>query len=204
MWLKNARPFLADTLTGTGSGILGTKGTFDLWNNDEISPRLASGERFSDIARSDGSSYVTFGKINLYANMRAIYQGSALTSYTTSQSTAEGVVFGTGTSAPTEDDYSLSGNLIAGLSTNNVTTTSSFDVDVDGCTYTCVYTISNTTGSDITIGEIGICSYMNGKFAVSTSNRYIPVLIERTVLDSPVSIPAGGVGQVTYTIRIEL
>lgn len=54
-------------------------------------------------------------------------------------------------------------------------------------------TITNNNETDITIGEVGI--------VYQTGSSY-SVLFERTVLESPITIPAGGVGQVTYTIRM--
>jgi hypothetical protein len=68
-------------------------------------------------------------------------------------------------------------------------------------TITNVYTISNTTGADITIGEVALAFTT---YYRDSSNYYhfFPTLYERTALEQPVTIPAGNVGQVTYTIRI--
>ena len=55
-----------------------------------------------------------------------------------------------------------------------------------------VLTITNNNATDITIGEVGIV-YQGSNTAA---------LLERTVLDSPITIPAGGVSQITYTIRM--
>jgi hypothetical protein len=100
-----------------------------------------------------------------------------------------GIVFGTGSAEPTFDDYRLSGDLITTISSSaSVTAT----LDDDGCTFVGTYTLTNTGSDGITVKEIGLLM----------SNNSGPVmLIERTVLDEPVTIPAGGVGQVTYTIR---
>lgn len=106
-----------------------------------------------------------------------------------------GVYFGTGTTAPTEDDYNLSGSAVDGLTLSAITNCST---DEDGFTSTATYTITNGNSEAVTITEIGclICvRYASSSFAY--------VLADRTLLDSPVTIPAGGVGQVTYTIRQE-
>ena len=95
-----------------------------------------------------------------------------------------GVAFGNGTSVPSMDDYTLSGSLVTAF-------TASALMSKTGNTITVTYTL--TAEADITISEIGLFSlYYSG-------DRY-PFLVERTLLDAPVTIPAGGVGQVVYTI----
>lgn len=102
--------------------------------------------------------------------------------------TSGGVVFGTSDEAPTYNDYFLKGDIITTISGSGVVTLSE---DENGCEWSVVHTLTNTGESDITIKEVGyIASY--SKYA----------MIERTVLDSPLTIPADGVGQVTYTIRM--
>lgn len=106
----------------------------------------------------------------------------------TNNNYGSGVYFGNGTTPPTLDDYTFSGEIL-----KNAGATSSVNIeeDDDGATYTAVYTISNTGDTDFTVSEVGLV------WAYSTYR----ILFERTVLDTPVTIPAGGVGQVTYTIR---
>ena len=99
-----------------------------------------------------------------------------------------GVAFGNGTSEPSMDDYTLSGSLVTAF-------TASALMSKIGNTITVTYTLTAT--ADITISEIGLFSlYYSG-------NRH-PFLVERTLLDEPVTIPAGGVGQVVYTITFNL
>ena len=97
------------------------------------------------------------------------------------------VVLGDGDAAPTLDDCKLSGNVLSTITYNADVTRENED---GGATITALYTITNTGTEDITIKELGMI-YTNG-----------PVMYERTVLDSPVTIPVGGIGQVTYTIRL--
>lgn len=114
-----------------------------------------------------------------------------------------GVVFGDGNVAPTVDDITLSGNPILGLSSSNITISASVVSETTYYEKTCIYTIHNDTGADITIGEIGLfCSFYGQKRQYYSDYVQCPYMIERTALESPVTIPAGGVGQVTYTIRI--
>lgn len=100
-----------------------------------------------------------------------------------------GVVFGTGSVEPKFDDHKLSGDLITTIS---AACSVSPTLDDGGCTFTGMYTLTNTGSEEIIIGEVGLI--MNSPYSGT-------FLIERTVLDSPVTIPAGGIGQVTYTIR---
>lgn len=105
-----------------------------------------------------------------------------------------GVYFGTGTTVPTIDDYTLSGEIITTISWNvNYTTT----VNDDGGMFKGVYTITNKGTETITIGEVALMAGLNG------SGTTYKILLERTVLDSPVTIEPSGVGQVTYTIEFK-
>lgn len=118
----------------------------------------------------------------------------------TSYTKQGGVVFGTGTTPPTVDDYCLSGELVTTLTaTTNVTTS----YDEDGLTVTAVYTLTNTGTEAVTIGEVGLIGCVGNTSSSSTSytGTAVKCLFERSVLDTPVEIPAGGLGQVTYTIR---
>ena len=106
-----------------------------------------------------------------------------------------GVIIGTGTAPAAFDDYKLSGDLITkfsfSVSVNKKHTESGFEV-------TALYTITNTNSTEITIGEIGLIA---NQYTNSTSASYV-ALLERTVLEEPVTIPPGGIGQVEYTIRM--
>lgn len=106
-----------------------------------------------------------------------------------------GVVFGTGTTPPTKDDYCLSGTLLKNFSYSAAVSTT---YDDTGITLTAIYTITNAGSDDMTIGEIGL---MGNMCNASNSWPERKGFIERTVLDTPVTIPAGGICQVTYTIR---
>ena len=106
-----------------------------------------------------------------------------------------GVRLGTGDTPATVNDYKLSGDLITGYNfTAKIETQNSAESDK----ITATYTITNTSSSEITIKEVGIVA----KMADTTSTAQIQHmgLLERTVLDTPVTIPAGGIGQVVYTI----
>lgn len=114
-----------------------------------------------------------------------------------------GVAFGTGNAVPAYSDYKFSGNAIdlktAGLTvTTNVTVTR----DGDSAVSTAVYTIINNGTAAVTIGEIGIAIKVAGSANTQSGSGY--ALIEKTALDDPVTIPAGEVGKITYTIRADI
>lgn len=113
---------------------------------------------------------------------------------TASMYSKAGVVFGTGTKEPTFDDYWLSGDQITTIECSVAVTRTMGD---DGAIITGIYTITNTASSDITIGEVGLIASTAG-----TSTAGDRIMVERSVLDTPVTIPPGGIGQVTYTIRM--
>ena len=104
-----------------------------------------------------------------------------------------GVYLGTGTKEVTIEDYALSGEMITNFIYN--ASVSSKEID-EGIEFTGLYTITNTGNESFTIGEIALVGFNN-----TGSDSEYKTMLERTVLDEPVTIPAGGIGQVTYTIR---
>lgn len=110
-----------------------------------------------------------------------------------------GVVFGTGNTPPTINDTTLSGDLVSGFSYSKSVTTECGD---NGVTFTALYTVTNNNAEAITISEVAIIANLT-KHNTSPDAPY-KALLERTVLDTPVTIPAGGVGQVVYTITFNL
>lgn len=98
------------------------------------------------------------------------------------------VLFGTNSSDVSETDYKIT-------TVSNVTISKT--TVQDGLTKTATYTIVNNNTTEITITEVGI--YGSFKY---NSNTVTYVLMERTLLDEPVTIPASGVGQVVYTLTV--
>ena len=95
-----------------------------------------------------------------------------------------GVMFGDGNTPPTVDDFQLSGDH---FTTYSSSVTHTYDPDANEATVT--YTLTNTGSTDFTIREVG---------GICTSSA---ILAFREVLDSPVTIVAGGIGQVTIKIK---
>ena len=107
-----------------------------------------------------------------------------------------GVLFGTGDTPASLDDYKLAGDVIQNIATSIHKTYSYSEAQPS---LKAVYTITNNNAAAITIKEVAL----NLQFHYS-SNSSTGCVIDRTVLDTPVTIPAGGVGQVEYTITLNL
>ena len=106
-----------------------------------------------------------------------------------------GVAFGDGDTAPTLDDYTLSGSVVSGISVSPAVSREFADGKM---VYKGVYTITNTSDTAKTIKEIGLfCT-------VTTEYPRYQMCVERTVLDEPVTIEAGGIGMVEYIIYVEI
>lgn len=102
-----------------------------------------------------------------------------------------GVAFGDGDTPPTLDDITLSGNMVTTLT---VTPVYSITSDASGAENAVEYTIINTGADAVTIKEVGL-------FYGSNNASSPPILIERSVLDTPVTIPSGEVGRVTLKLK---
>ncbi len=135
------------------------------------------------------------------------YLGEQLGSYTVDVYTTSGVVFGNGTAEPTINDTNLSGDYVLGLSNSNVLISNEYEIDETGVTYTTLYSITNSTGAPITISELGIFDYYygtNNGAGTAIKKQVIPYMIERVLLETPITIPINGIGQVTYTFRMNI
>ncbi len=146
------------------------------WNNTDYTVGYNNGMAFCE----DNTSAA-------YANIRLLQ---------TSISSNGGVILGTGDTVSTLDDYKLSGDLITTFTySSSITKTA----DENGITIQALYTITNTGDSAFTIKEIGMICNPSSTY----QQTQYKVLLERTVLDNPVTIEASGIGQVTYTIRLD-
>ena len=106
-----------------------------------------------------------------------------------------GVIFGTGNTPAQITDVALSGELVTTFASSYSIATR---VDNDEIVLEALYTLTNTGSNPITIGEIGMIANLNN----ASASALYKALLERTALESPITIPAGGVGQVIYTIRM--
>lgn len=129
---------------------------------------------------------------------KSVFSGAGI-SGSSSNELFTGVIFGTGNTEPTIDDYQMAGEHFV-----DYTESHTYESTLDGTTRTisCRYTLTNTSTESVTIGEVGLSVYAYRK--VSSNYYYTGFLIERTALDSPITIPAGGVGIITYTLKFDL
>ena len=110
-------------------------------------------------------------------------------SFTTGQS---GVSFGTGATPATTSDYFLESILTDSKIRVSTPSAVSFSRGDTSEEYSATFGVTNMTSDAITISEVGLT-------ALPSSGGHN--LVDRTVLDNPVTIPAGQSKQITYTIR---
>jgi hypothetical protein len=99
-----------------------------------------------------------------------------------------GLVFGDGDTAPSLNDVILSGNTLNQNLSASLQYTSEYDDN--GATCTTVATLTNNSSESLTIREVGCY------------DGYTSSVLDRTLLETPITIAPGGVGQVTYTVRM--
>ena len=96
-------------------------------------------------------------------------------------------------------DYKLSGSIVAGLTSTYTKTVSDTD---EYSRFTLNFTLTNSNAEEVTIREVGYigeCPFYN-----NNNRKYAYVLFWRELLESPITIPAGGVGQVSVNLDINL
>ena len=134
-----------------------------------------------------------------YGRCQAIV-GSEST-YPHNSSNDAGVYFGTGSTPATVNDYRLESPITSGLS---ITNPKDLAIKNEGNTYTLSSSmiVTNTTDSDINIYEMGVFTPVMQAYdkAPTTSQSIHYVLMERTVLSEPITVPAGESKLVTYKI----
>ena len=126
---------------------------------------------------------------------------SSLTETFAASATAAGISIGRGDTAATDDDYNLESTITSGVSVS--ITSKTVGCDAPGAPFLeYVITVTNTGSSAISIKEIG---YKQTVKAASgprrTTSADVITLIDRTVLDAPVTIEAGDAGVIDYTLK---
>ena len=112
-----------------------------------------------------------------------------------------GVYFGTDSTPTKQSDYKLGSVITTGLSITNPTSVTRNEDSVTGVvTYSAVYIVKNSSSEEITIAEIGW--YTDVTDGSSSKAHY--VMLDRTVLDEPIVIPAGETKYVVYDLKFSL
>ena len=143
------------------------------------------GERYTDYTVGTNqqiASLLGFGQSDYYAN---------------SASSAFGVMFGDGDKEVSEDDYCLSGNVIGNLGFAKTQKVERFD---DKTVKTIVYTLINNNTEAVTIKEMGYVGCVDT--ASGSTTTYKPIMLDRTLLEKPVTIEPSEVGQITYVVTL--
>lgn len=111
-----------------------------------------------------------------------------------------GILFCDGTTPPTASDYTISGKVIKGLTISTIKTA---DLDEPGAvSKNVLYTITNGNSTPVTISEIAYVYNMYGYNGNSSTLNSVYTLLDRTILDVPITIEPGSVGQITYTVKL--
>lgn len=121
-------------------------------------------------------------------NINMAKAASTKTGYT------DNIRIGSGTTPATFNDYNLESHITSGFSASYSQISKTFTEE--GAVWSVIHTITNTSSSPLTVGEIGCFAGIK----TTSSGSYNAVMIDRTVLDTPVTIPVNGVAQITYTI----
>lgn len=190
--------------------LLTSKSTEVCGDGNYVKPTLitASGDVGTNVYGS--SRYSTVSNIasgnNLYAAMKLVRQVDVSqnlesTTVTSNPIGSYGLVFGSGNTPVTIDDCTLSGSAITNISVS-YSDNSVYEEDGSASVLSFIYTITNNNDTDIVVGEVGV--FAGASWPVRNYNTYGHhyYMFERTALETPITIPAGGVGQVTYTIRM--
>jgi len=110
-----------------------------------------------------------------------------------------GIQIGIGTAKPTPNDTSLNSPIANGTGAGQMQyptqpTASSVTVNGDTSYFTIQSSITNNSGSPITVTEVGLLA--------QTSNTIISGLLAHDLLSSPVTVPNETAITVTYTISV--
>ena len=112
-----------------------------------------------------------------------------------------GIQVGTGNTAPTEDDFRLASQITSGMTATSPTMTR--NLDNDGNPYLeFVFVLSNSTGNDITVSEVGYVQYLYSASSQGGMDSSLSAyMLDRTVLSTPVTVPANDSAAIKYTLK---
>ena len=139
----------------------------------------------------EGNSLSTYPSTTAYP-LTAIHELNRTVSDTT-----YGVHIGSGTTAPSGDDYNLEAPITSGFSVVKPSS-GAVSAEDDCIKWSATYAITNTGTAPLTICEIGLF----GK-GHSTQTAAYRCLYDRTVLEAPIVIEPGQCKMVTYTIQFD-
>ena len=114
-----------------------------------------------------------------------------------------GILVGSGTKAVEATDYCLESKIPHGSGTAGAleygdTAVGALYVDGTRARFEITRTFTNSSGGDITISEVGLAVQGYDRF----SGKDTSPLVERTVLDSPITVPDGSSITIKYTLEV--
>ena len=120
----------------------------------------------------------------------------------TTNAAAAGISIGTGGTPATVNDFNLESTISSGVSLSVSTTEAG--CEPPGAPFLAYsVTITNTGSEAITIREIGYKQNIKGApYPGGTTNNSTVCLLDRTVLDTPVTIQPGDAGVIRYTLKV--
>ena len=147
--------------------------------------RTASGKISSEVITSSN----TTATIVFDSSWYGIFSGMCAYNYAGG---SQYVLFGNGTTPATVNDYKLESPITSNITVANPSSTTTEQTD-NYILWTVTFGVKASV--ETTISEIGLFSkaHMAGGAAET--------LVDRTVLETPITIPAGQSKQITYTIR---
>lgn len=122
------------------------------------------------------------------------------TIYSGSNYEVAGIYLGNGDAAFSPEDYALANKISSGLSVN--LTAFNNGTDDNGNPYRQItIEATNSTASEILIKEIGYVVNVYLASSVGGNSSLGRLLIDRTVLDSPIAVPASGTVTFNYVLK---
>ncbi len=119
---------------------------------------------------------------------------------------SNGISIGTGTTSPTPNDYDLEAQIKSGITISINSRAQSVDT-LGNAVLTIVISVTNTSGAPIVVSEIGWkASVLN--FSATPGgpniNSGIDLLLDRTLLDTPITIQSSASGLIEYVLKADL
>lgn len=115
-----------------------------------------------------------------------------------------GIWLGSSSTPASENDFALVDRIGAGLDVSIPTVNTG--VDSNGQPYLeYLFTVTNTTANNIIISEIGyVQKFYAANAQMGSASSSYPFLLDRTIFDAPVSVPAGESAVIRYTLKATL
>lgn len=112
----------------------------------------------------------------------------------------QGIYIGSGNTPPTENDYALETPITGGLSAS--TPAVNRGADGDGNPYIAfTFTLTNSGATDKIVSEIGYFQYVSASYYNNSLGYQTAMMLDRTVLETPLTVPANGTAAVKYELK---